>query len=168
MQREGKNRVKKFYRALNFDLKLKLLKQYYPKKNFLNAYRDIKSFMTKNGFSHRQWSGYRSNEKLTDAQIGMLMLEMRETLPWVEKCSTKIDITNIGKMYDIKGFYNLHDKSEEDKDIEKDLRESEIKESKLIPKNVKSLEELIKGAEKIVKASNKSISKNRELETYVR
>ena len=148
---------------------MKLLKQYYPKKNFLNAYREIKSFMTKNGFSHRQWSGYRSAEKLTDVQVGLLMLEMREVLPWIDKCSTKIDITNIGKMYDIKGFYDLQDKSEkEDKDIEKDLRKSEIKESKLMPKPIQSLDERIKDADKTANVVYKSISKNRDIESYVR
>lgn len=72
------------HRAINFDLKLNLLRKYYPKKNILNAYRDIKSFMIKNGFSHRQWSGYRSNEKLTDRQIRSLMLKMRDEISWID------------------------------------------------------------------------------------
>ena len=112
MKREAKK-----YRAINFDLKLKLLREYYPQKNILNAYKDIKSFMIGNGFSHRQWSGYRSNEKLTDRQVRNLMLKMRYELSWIDKCSTKIDVTNIEKIYDIKGFYASYDADAEHKDI---------------------------------------------------
>lgn len=165
MKREAKK-----YRAINFDLKLKLLREYYPKKNILNAYKDIKSFMIGNGFSHRQWSGYRSNEKLTDRQVRNLMLKMRYELSWIDKCSTKIDVTNIGKIYDIKGFYASYDADEEHKDIEKLFRDSEIDISEPVNKNVKSLEDRIKTAKQIVKESdkNKSVAINKKIESYAR
>ena len=115
------------YRALNFDLKLKLLRENYPKKNILNAYKDIASFMKANGFSHRQWSGYRSNEKMSDQQVYGLMLKMRRELSWIDKCSTRIDVTNIEKTYDIKDFYCRFDEAGEFKGLEKAFAESEIK-----------------------------------------
>lgn len=158
------------YRALNFDLKLKLLRKYYPKKNILNAYKDIKSFMIKNDFLHRQWSGYRSNEMLTDWQVAELMLEMRNELPWIDKCSTKIDVTNIERIYDIKRFFDSHDSNEKYRDIEEMFKESEIKEFNSARKSFNSLEERIKSAEKTVKESNpnKSVTINIERKSYIR
>lgn len=114
------------YRAVNFDLSLNLLRLYYPKKNILNAYKDIKSFMIKNGFSHRQWSGYRSNEKLSDRQVRNLMLRLRDELTWIDKCSTKIDVTNIEKIYDIKLFYSSLETDVKHKNVEKLFKDSEI------------------------------------------
>lgn len=154
------------YRAINFDLKLKFLRSYYPKKNILNAYRDIKSFMMKNGFSHRQWSGYRSDEKLTDRQVRNLMLQMRNELTWIDKCSTKIDVTNIEKIYDIKAFYASYHEDQRDKDIEKAFTESEIELSEPTSVRLKSLDERI--AEKTANMVNKPVSKNRDIESYVR
>lgn len=122
----------------------------------------------KNGFSHRQWSGYRSDEKLTDRQVRNLMLQMRNELTWMDKCSTKIDVTNIEKIYDIKAFYASYHEDQRDKDIEKAFTESEIKLFDSTRVCVKSLEERIKDAEKSVNGTNKSVSKNRELETYVK
>ena len=140
----------KIYRAINFDLKIKLLKQHYPKKNFLYAYKDIKLFMIKNDFSHRQWSGYRSNTKISDREVRNLLLQMKEELSWLDKCSTKIDLTNIGKMYDIKEFFASFDTAKDRKDIEKMFEESEIKISNTKKENKKVLDEQIRSAKQSV------------------
>jgi len=61
------------YKAVNFDLDTKKLREFYPRKNYLRAYEDIKRFMKVNGFSHRQWSGYRSDSAMSDSQILLLV-----------------------------------------------------------------------------------------------
>jgi len=147
---------KKKHRAFNFDLKIKLLKKYYPKKNILGAYRDIKSFMFKNGFSHRQWSGYRTDEKLTDRQVQIIMLQMRKELPWIDKCSTKLDVTNIGKVYDIKNFFKSWDIEAGDRDIENLFQDSEIK-MDVVKDKREALDEKIKSAKKQVKEKERDI-----------
>lgn len=43
---------------LNFDLDTNKLKQYYPKKDYTRAYKDIEKFLVSRGFEHRQGSAY--------------------------------------------------------------------------------------------------------------
>ena len=54
-------------KAVNFDLNDNLLKQYYPSKSYKNAWRDIKKFLLKSNFEHRQYSGYVSNSAMSMA-----------------------------------------------------------------------------------------------------
>jgi len=89
------------YRAINFDLKVSLLRQHYPRKNFLKAYKDIKSFMLKNGYFHRQWSGYRSIEPLMDSDVMDFVFQIKHEFPWLSKCVSRFDVTNIGNVYDV-------------------------------------------------------------------
>ena len=50
-------------KALNFDLSDVLLRKYYPSKNYKKAWSDIKYFLIKGGFRHRQYSGYVSKKR---------------------------------------------------------------------------------------------------------
>lgn len=113
------------YRAVNFDLSLALLRKYYPKKNILNAYKDIKRFFLQNNFSHRQWSGYRSCEKLSDIEIIDIMVKMFIELPWVQDCSRKIDVTNIENIYDMKRFYDDNKKYFSNIKVEREISKDE-------------------------------------------
>ena len=49
-------------KAINFDLSTNELKKHF--NNTAEAYNKIKEFMLKNGFEHRQYSGYVSKEHL--------------------------------------------------------------------------------------------------------
>ena len=69
-------REAKQYKALYFDQ----LKLHYPKKNHLGAYRDIKKYLLKHGFTHEQWSGYHSKEKTTDLNIFDLVDDIIEII----------------------------------------------------------------------------------------
>jgi len=90
---------RKYYKAINFDLDTNKLKEYYPR--YQKAYSDLLSFFKHNDFSHRQGSGYVSNEKLTSADIVDLIVELSNTFPWCETCIKKIDVTNIVAQYDL-------------------------------------------------------------------
>ncbi len=92
---------RKWYRAFNFDLEKEKLKQYYPKKNYRQAYSDIKKFLKENGFVHRQWSGYRSKEMLTNYQVYKLMEKMKEEFAWLPLCARRFDVTNIMNVFDL-------------------------------------------------------------------
>ena len=89
-------------RAINFDLNIVALRENYSVTNPKGAYREIRSFFEKNGFFHRQGSGYCSKDKITDAELVKVMTEMFKTFPWLEVCTKKIDATDIGQIYDIK------------------------------------------------------------------
>jgi virulence-associated protein VapD len=89
-------------RAINFDLNTRLLKKYYPSQSiwgYKNAYKDIKNFLQENGFKHRQWSGYISNEPLTDYQIADVISRLSLRFSWLSKCVNQFDVTNISGMH---------------------------------------------------------------------
>lgn len=56
-------------KAINFDLDIKALQQYYPSSNWRKAYEDINKFFLSNGFEHRQGSGYISLIKTDDYSV---------------------------------------------------------------------------------------------------
>ncbi len=88
-------------KALNFDLDTKLLKVYYPKKNFLGAYADIRKFLYAEGFTHRQWSGYVSDTILSDSAITAKITKMVSEFPWLKDCVRRFDVTDIGEQHDL-------------------------------------------------------------------
>lgn len=92
---------RKYYKALNFDLDTHRLKEQYPGINYHQAYDDLRRFFKRHQFSHRQGSGYISDTKLGTADVYDLMDELSQKLPWVGDCVNKIDVTNIGRQYDL-------------------------------------------------------------------
>lgn len=88
-------------KAINFDLDTKALKKYYPGKNYRDAYSDIKKFMEKSGFEHRQWSGYISLKKLSINNVFSLSQKISKAFPWLSKCVNRFDVTDIGEQHDL-------------------------------------------------------------------
>lgn len=93
--------TKKYTRTFNFDLSIKALKRHYPSRNFLKAYSDIKKFLLKHNFEHRQWSGYKSLEPLSDREVYNIVYDMTTTFPWLKHCVNRFDVANIGDIYDL-------------------------------------------------------------------
>lgn len=97
-----------YRRQIAFDLSQEELKKYYPRSKFAlspkyynEAYADIKRFMKKNGFEHRQGSVYISKERMTNADINILVGKMAKELPWLSKCATEFDVTSIGTQHSL-------------------------------------------------------------------
>ncbi len=88
-------------KALNFDLRTQNLKRFYPGSNYLNAYDEIKHFLCSEGFTHRQWSGYASERAMSNYEITMLTKKLLCTFPWLSKCVSRFDVTDIGRQYDL-------------------------------------------------------------------
>ena len=89
------------YKALYFDLFINELKHNYPKRNYLNAYRDIKNYLLQHDFKHEQWSGYHSEKKMTDLEIFDLIREMSRELKWLAPCLNHFEVTNVGANHDL-------------------------------------------------------------------
>lgn len=89
------------HKALYFDLRIHDLKEFYPRKNHLGGYTDIKNYLLKHDFIHEQWSGYHSAKKMTDLEIFDLVQEMAVRLPWFSKCINHFAVTNIGANYNL-------------------------------------------------------------------
>ena len=50
--------------------------------------------MVRNGFEHRQYSGYVSTERLSYADTYDLISDLKRKCPWIAKCTNKLDITD--------------------------------------------------------------------------
>lgn len=87
-------------KALNFDLDTK---KYEEITNRLSptAYREIRKFLKRNDFEHRQGSGYISKDSLNDAKIFAIIQNMSVELNWLRTCVKQIDVTNIGKQHSL-------------------------------------------------------------------
>lgn len=90
------------HKQIAFDLNIALLKEHYPKPEaseneqfYTAAYYDIRRFMLKNGFTHRQGSVYDSVEPLSYVRIHQLMDLLVQELPWLHKCVSTLDVTDI-------------------------------------------------------------------------
>lgn len=92
---------RKYFKALNFDLDTHHLEEFYPGNSYRKAYEDLRIFFRKHDFSHRQGSGYLSNNKLATADIFDLMDELANAFPWLSECVNKIDVTNVGQQHDL-------------------------------------------------------------------
>ena len=95
---------RKVIKAINFDLDTNALKEHYTKstgKPYNNAYYEIKSFMNKNGFEHRQGSGYVSVSKINSADIYDTIQNLSTKYNWLHKCVTRFDVTDVKKQYDL-------------------------------------------------------------------
>lgn len=89
-------------KAINFDLSTNALEQYFT--NTAEAYNKIKQFMLKNGFEHRQYSGYVSKEPMEDDDIALLALNLTNKFSWLYPCTQKFDVTDIGEQHDLRGI----------------------------------------------------------------
>ncbi len=91
----------KQYKAFNFDLSVRALQENYPGTNYRQAYQDIRQFLEDNGFEHRQGSGYRSINEMSDIEVTLLVVRLGRSFPWLGKCVKHFDVTNIGSNYDL-------------------------------------------------------------------
>ena len=87
-------------KAINFDIDRKKYEEHTGKKAS-TAYAEIKRFLKKNGFEHRQGSGYVSKNSLDDLRITAIITNMTLTLKWLRFCVKEIDVTNIGKQHSL-------------------------------------------------------------------
>lgn len=89
---------KKCHKAVNFDLDTSKLKEHFAHRN--KAYGKIKNFMIKNGFEHRQYSGYKSLKPLDNTDMTVLIYELNNKFDWLKDCINRFDVTDIGEQYD--------------------------------------------------------------------
>ena len=95
-------------KQITFDLRQEALRQHYPRRDAENpqfykkAYADLQRFMAANGFAHRQYSVYISNDRLTTLDVVQLMERLAQRFPWLSPCVEEIDVTNIGVQHSLK------------------------------------------------------------------
>lgn len=99
-------------KALNFDLDTKKFEEFTGKHSPV-AYAEIKRFLKKNGFDHRQGSGYISKDSLNDGKIFAIIQSMSIEFKWLGHCVKQIDVTNIGKQHSLIDAINNTDLEDE-------------------------------------------------------
>ncbi len=92
-------------KALNFDLDTKKYIEF-TKSKATKAYIEIKKFLKRNEFEHRQGSGYISKYSLSDVKVFAIIQKMSIELKWLKNCVKQIDVTNIGKQHSMIDIIN--------------------------------------------------------------
>ena len=124
----------KYKRAVNFDLNTAELKKIFSSQSplaYLQGYRQIGRILKKNGFTHRQWSGYISKEPMTTMQILQATRKLDNALPRLQQCVEKIDTTLIDKTFDLTPIFTSTMLPLQSKETKFDEIESLIDESPL-------------------------------------
>ena len=88
--------------AINFDLSIEKLREHYSKTHPKKAYTDIKQYMLKQGFTHRQWSGYVSEKTMSRPELAEFTVQLHEHFPWLIECEGRMDATVITDIFDIR------------------------------------------------------------------
>jgi virulence-associated protein VapD len=79
---------------ISFDLDTKRLIEEFGENGRSGAYSKIMRFLTRNGFEHKQWSGYVSKEKLSYLEAYLMLDNLMDALPWLTRCTNSLDITD--------------------------------------------------------------------------
>lgn len=101
--------MEKIRKLINFDLDTNQLKYIYSNssgKDYTNAYKELKAFFKKEDFEWRQRSCYISNNELSIVDVASLVKKVRKTFPWLVPCTKKLDVTNIGRQFDLTPILN--------------------------------------------------------------
>lgn len=114
---------KKRYRAINFDLSTEELRNLFGESGRKEAYKKIGAFLESQGFVHRQWSGYISKNKLDMLEVTRLSKNLFKNFPWLTKCANRIDVTNIGKRFDMIKLHNKTERKASEVDVSTDDKE---------------------------------------------
>lgn len=102
--------------AINFDLSIQQLEQYYSEEHPKRAYAVIKKYMLSHGFEHRQYSGYVSIQTLSKPELLKFTMELHNAFPWLINCEGSMDATVITDIFDIKQM--IVDTMTEDEDMD--------------------------------------------------
>ncbi len=97
-------------KALNFDLSSAKLRERFGEQGRRKAYAQIKTYLTKRGFEHRQWSGYASAKPMSYVEIYDIIGELVEECKWMIDCVNRFDATNIMAESDMIDAIRNHEK----------------------------------------------------------
>jgi virulence-associated protein VapD len=81
-------------KSVNFDLDTHRLIAEFGANKRQAAYSRIKRFLERNGFEHKQWSGYVSIERLSYAEVYVIIDDLMAACPWLANCANSFDITD--------------------------------------------------------------------------
>lgn len=145
----------KHIKAIHFDIDEIKLKAAYPYQNenhgpksYVNAYGMIKRELAKEGFVHRQYSGYISKEPISDYKVTRTIRRLANQLPWLKGCFQKLDAENVPEQFDLREYFD-------------DAAEKELKRRSLNKSIQQTLKNTKKAVQNVVINIQKRISKGK-------
>lgn len=96
-------------KAINFDLDTNKMKELdlYP-----SGYGLLGKSFNRQGFEHRQGSGYISKSKLDSISVASIVGKITEEQPWLAQCVKRIDVTDIGRQQDLTAIVKAYELDE--------------------------------------------------------
>jgi virulence-associated protein VapD len=82
------------YKSINFDLSTERLREVFGEGGRRKAYAQIQRFLERNGFDHRQWSGYITKERRLYLDIYVIIDALVIHCSWLPGCVNRFDITD--------------------------------------------------------------------------
>lgn len=109
--------ARKVIHYVNFDLAAKELEKAKGKAFVKKAYRDIEKVLTSNGFTHDQYSGYKS-EPLTRFAFEDVMKTLIRQLPYLKDFCNKAHHSVDNPVYGSSDILNIWEATKEQPDIQ--------------------------------------------------
>jgi virulence-associated protein VapD len=88
-------------KAINFDLDSTRLRELFGESGRRKAYYRIGAFLKREGFEHRQWSGYISVRPKSNAEMYDIIDRLAQGNLWLDRCVNRFDVTNVGSESDM-------------------------------------------------------------------
>lgn len=85
----------KCIKAINFDLSENLLKLIFSETTYRNAWIKLGSCFNQRGWTHRQYSGYVSLDKLLSNDVYDLLDFLVSSIPNIMSCVKDFDVTDV-------------------------------------------------------------------------
>ena len=92
-------------KQLAFDLDTKVCEAILG-SNYHIIYREIRDFMISNGFIHIQGSVYVSQNELSVVEVLNLLYDLRERIPYIEKCIRDIRQADVSREHSLNDFFD--------------------------------------------------------------
>ena len=99
-------------KLITFDLDISSLKEYYSGADWHNAYRDIKNYLRKHDFEHRQGSCYISSKPISISEVNVICYDMNKKFPWFKQCVSEIDVSNVPQKLSLKYIFDCEHKND--------------------------------------------------------
>lgn len=110
-------------KAIYFDLNTDALKTVYTPQtqhDYTNAYKEIESFMKKEGFVHEQGSVYHSKGEMNKSEVFRCVKEMNRKFPWLKDCTARLSFAEISERHDLMHLLQHEKEMEFDFNMEPD------------------------------------------------
>jgi virulence-associated protein VapD len=93
--------TQKYFKAINFDLSTYALRKLFGESGRKTAYSRIRRHFESINFTHRQYSGYISNNEMSYVEAVKVCRDLFAKFPWLYQVTQVFDVTNIGGEFDM-------------------------------------------------------------------